>query len=160
LQLINNALEGYASFRRIDERLFMVKQGSAYVMIMVQPPELDRVLVRLAAQVVTGISMTGDLALHLLRVNARLRFGAFGYQEKGGVVTLSHAILGGYAFSPDALLAALEDLSLLADEFDDKLVAVGGGARMHDVIQEEAISSARQTAEFTREGVAAWDEQE
>jgi hypothetical protein len=146
--------------RRIGERLFVVKQGSAYVLVTVQPLGPGQALVRLAAQVVTGITMTGALAERLLRVNARLRFGAFGYRAEGGAVILSHAMLGGAALTPEALLAALEDLARLADEFDDRLVAVGGGARMADLLQDEAITRLRRGEETTQEGTAAWDDDE
>lgn len=137
VRVITEALSSSAAFRQIDERLFVVKQGSAYVMITVQPLGRRRALVRLAAQVVAGVTMTGELARALLRYNARLRFGAFGYSEAGRVVTLSHAILGGEGLGPDSLLAALEDLALLADEVDDKLVAAGGGSRMEDLLADE-----------------------
>lgn len=161
LRTINETLAGSQAFRRIEDRLFVVKQGSAYVMICVQPlSDEGRVLVRLAAQVVTGIGMTGDLAKRLLRVNAQLRFGAFGYHDEGGAVTLSHALLGGEAFSPDTLLTTLEEMARIADEFDDKLVAEGGGARMSDLLQEETIARLRRAEELTQEGFAAWDEQD
>ena len=160
LQTINEALAGSPAFRRIEDRLFVVKQGSAYVMICVQPFDGERALVRLAAQVVTGIEMNHELATRLLRVNARLRFGAFGFHEEGGAVTLNHALLGGEALAPEALLAALEEMARLADEFDDKLVAIGGGARMVDLLQEETIARLRRAEELTQEGIASWDEQD
>ncbi len=141
--------------RRIDQRLFVVKQGSAYVMIAVQPFGRDRAIVRFAAQLVSGIEMSGDLARRLLKINARLRFGAFGYQEQGQVVTLSHSILGGETLDLEELQATLEDLALLADEFDDRLVALGGGCRMSDLLQEDMFSRASQTCQ---EGETEWDE--
>lgn len=127
-------------------------------MITVQPLGDDRALVRLAAQIVTGITMSGDLAKRLLRVNSKLRFGAFGYQEEGRVVTLSHSLLGGGHMTEEALLAALEDLVLLADEFDDKLVSAGGGSRMEDLLQEEAVEHLRDTQE-QMESTALWDDE-
>lgn len=163
LRTITETLGGIdrgSAVRRIGERLFVVKQGSAYVLLNVQALGPGQALVRLAAQVVTGFTMTGALAERLLRVNARLRFGAFGYRPEGGAVILSHAMLGGEALTPEALLAALEDLARLADEFDDRLVAVGGGARMADLLQDEAVMRLRQAEETTREGTAAWDDDE
>lgn len=160
IRTINETLAGNPAFRRIEERLFVVKQGSAYVMICAQPFGEGRALVRLAAQVVTGISMNGEVATRLLRVNASLRFGSFGYHEEGGAVTLSHAMLGGEALAPEALLTALEELARVADEFDDKLVAICGGARMVDLLQEETIARLRRAEEWTQEGIDAWDEQD
>lgn len=139
-RLIEQTLGGSKAFRKIDDRLYVVKQGSAYVMLVVLPVKSGRAIVRLAAQLVTGIEMSGGLALKLLRLNSRLRFGAFGYQEEGRVVTLCHTVLGGETLDPEEILAALEDIALLADEFDDKLVALGGGARMEDLIHDEAAT--------------------
>jgi hypothetical protein len=155
LAKIGDFLTGAQGFRRVSERLFMVRQGSAYVMITVQPFGEDRAVVRLAAQLVSGISMTGGLALRLLKINSRLRFGAFGFHDEGNVVTLSHSILGGETLDREELSITLEDLARLADEFDDRLVALGGGCRMTDLIQDEAIT---QAARACREGPAMWDE--
>ncbi len=161
LALITDTLSHSSAFQQIDERLFVIKQGSAYVMVTVQPYGDTDALVRLAAQVVTGIEMSGEIATRLLRLNTRLRFGTFGYQDEGSVVTLSHAILGGETLTGKALLAALEDLALLADDYDDKLVAAGGGARMEDLLNEEEIAQLqRDSQRITEEGPIGWDEQE
>ena len=141
LRIVEDTLSN-RTHRRIDERLFVVRQGSAYVMIAVQPFGTERAIVRLAAQLVSGIDMTGDLARRLLKINARLRFGAFGYQEQGKVVTLSHSILGGETLDYEELQTTLEDLALLADEFDDRLVVAGGGCRMSDLLQEDMFTRA------------------
>lgn len=140
IRKIEEVLGESRAFRKVDERLYVVRQGSAYVMLVVLPAKGGRAIVRLAAQVVTGIDMTGSLALKLLKLNSRLRFGAFGYQEEGKVVTLSHSVLGGDTLDEDEILAALEDIAVLADEFDDKLVAAGGGARMQDLLHDEAAA--------------------
>lgn len=147
IRTIERTLGGSRAFRKVEERLYVVKQGSAYVMIVVLPAKGGRAIVRLAAQVVTGIDMTGTLALKLLKLNSRLRFGAFGYQEEGQVVTLSHSVLGGETLDSEEILAALEDIAVLADELDDKLVAAGGGARMQDLIRDEAAARLRDELE-------------
>jgi hypothetical protein len=143
IRTIEATLGKSRAFRKVEERLYVVKQGSAFVMIVVLPAKGGRAIVRLAAQVVTGIEMTGALALKLLKLNSRLRFGAFGYQEEGRVVTLSHSVLGGKTLDAAEILAALEDIALLADEFDDKLVVAGGGARMQDLLHDEAATRLR-----------------
>jgi len=140
IRKVEETLGNSKAFRKVDERLYVVRQGSAYVMIVVLPAKGGRAIVRLAAQVVTGIEMEGELALKLLRLNSRLRFGAFGYQEEGQVVTLCHSVLGGETLDAEEILAALEDIAVLADEFDDKLVAAGGGARMQDLLHDEAAA--------------------
>ncbi len=147
IRTIERTLGGSSAFRKVDDRLYVVKQGSAYVMIVVLPAKGGRAIVRLAAQVVTGIEMTGSLALKLLKLNSRLRFGAFGYQDEGQVVSLSHSVLGGETLDSEEILAALEDIAVLADEIDDKLVAAGGGSRMQDLIRDEAAARLREEIE-------------
>jgi len=135
---IEQALGKSPAFRRIDERLFVVKQGSAYVMITVLPWGEDRAVVRCAAQLVKGSDVTGELALALLKMNAMLRFGAFGFIPEGKLIVLSHAILGGETLDDAEILATVRDIALLADEYDDKLVRTHGGARMQDLLEDAA----------------------
>jgi len=66
------------AYRKIEDGLYCIKQGSTLVMISVHPWG-NRAVVRLAAQLVKGVSMEVPLALELLETNALLRFGAFAY---------------------------------------------------------------------------------
>jgi len=135
---IEKALGASPAFRRIDERLYVVKQGSAYVMVTVLPWGEERAVVRCAAQLVKGADVTGELALALLKMNAMLRFGAFGYVPEGKLIVLSHAILGGATLDDVEILATVRDIALLADEYVDKLVRTHGGARMQDLLEDAA----------------------
>jgi hypothetical protein len=135
---IEETLAGSPAFTRIEPRFYVVRQGSAYVYIQVLPWEPDRALVRLVAQLARGVDMTPDLAIKLLRFNARLRFGAFGYVAQGSCVVLVHTLLGGDTLDADEITAAVRDLSVLADEFDDRIVEEVGGQRMQDLIDASA----------------------
>src|SRR5687767_10237664 len=85
---IEQTLAGSPAFARIEPQFYVVRQGTAYVYLHVLPFEPDRALVRLVAQLARGVDMTPDLALELLRLNARLRFGAFGYVAQGACVVI------------------------------------------------------------------------
>lgn len=135
---LEETLAGSPAFTRIEPRFYVVRQGSAYVYIHVLAWEPDRALVRLVAQLARGVDMTPDLAIKLLRFNARLRFGAFGYVEQGSCVVLVHTLLGGETLDADEIEAAVRDLSVLADEFDDRIVEEVGGQRMQDLIDASA----------------------
>jgi hypothetical protein len=137
--VIEKTLEDSPAFRKIDEQLYVIKQGSAYVMINVVPWNEDKAMVRCVSQLVKGLDVSGDLALQLLELNAHLRFGAFSYDRVGKVVLFSHAILGGTTLDPDELLATLQDVALIADEYDDKLATKYGGQRMKDLLEEAAL---------------------
>ncbi len=135
---VEKALGKSPAFRRIDDRLYVVKQGSAYVMLTVLPWGDDRAVVRCAAQLVKGADVTGELAIALLKMNAMLRFGAFGFVPEGKLIVLSHAILGGETLDDAEIHATVRDIALLADEYDDKIVRTHGGSRMQDLLEDAA----------------------
>lgn len=137
--VIEQTLEGSPAYRKVDDRLYVVKQGSAYVMVNIVPWGKDKAMVRCVAQLVKGVRMTQELAVQLLEFNAHLRFGAFAYDPADELVLFMHSILGGTTLDPDELLATLSDVALLADEYDDKLADVHGGQRMQDVLEEAAM---------------------
>ena len=70
---IEKALKKSSAFRKIDDGLYVVKQGSSLVMISVLPWNADRAVVRCVAQLVKGVSMEVPLAMQLLEMNALLR---------------------------------------------------------------------------------------
>ena len=73
-------------------------------------------------------------------MNGQLRFGAFAYVPEGNLVMFGHSILGGDAMDVKELIATVHDVALVADEYDDRIVARYGGARMQDVIEEKAMA--------------------
>lgn len=138
-RLIVDTLGAHGSYRRIDDRLYVIKQGSTYVMVNVVPWGDDKALVRCVAQLVKGVDMTCDLATDLLRLNAQLRFGAFAFDPVGNIVTFLHSILGGVTLDRDELLATLTDVAIIADEYDDKIIRRYGGQTMRDLLEEAAL---------------------
>jgi hypothetical protein len=137
--LIERTLENSPAYRKVDETLYVIKQGSAYVMISVIPWGKDKAMVRCTAQLVKGIEVDGPLALQLLELNTFLRFGSFSYDPQEQTVLFVHTILGGTTLDPEELMATLRDVALIADEYDDKLVEKYGGQRMLDLLEETAL---------------------
>jgi type III secretion system-like peptide-binding chaperone len=137
--LIERTLENSPAYRKIDDSLYVIKQGSAYVMISVVPWGDNRAMVRCASQLVKGIDVDGPLAIQLLELNAHLRFGAFAWDPGEHTVIFTHTILGGTTLDPEELMATLRDVALIADEYDDKLVKKYGGQRMIDLLEEAAM---------------------
>jgi hypothetical protein len=158
--MIERTLGKSAAFRKVDERLYVVKQGSAYVTVSVLPSQKkpDRPLVRVYAQVVSGVRPDGALFRQLLAVNARVRFGAFAYVPDGDVILFVHTILGGEHIDSTELIATVSDVALIADNYDDQIVAQYGGRRMQDLVQESAISHMLgDEEESVEEHAKAWD---
>jgi hypothetical protein len=137
--VIERTLQDSAAYRKVDESLYVIKQGSAYVMINVVPWGRDKAMVRTVAQLVKGCKMTGELATQLLELNSHLRFGAFAWDSQDNIVMFTHTILGGTTLDPDELIATLSDVALIADEYDDKLMQRYGGQRMLDLLEEAAL---------------------
>jgi hypothetical protein len=142
---IEKALGKSPAFRKVEDRLYVVKQGSSYVMISVvasgpKSKENERALVRVMAQVVAGVTPEPSLFRQLLILNGQLRFGAFAYVPDGHLVMFGHSILGGDSMDVKELVATVHDVALVADEYDDRIVARYGGARMQDVIEEKAMA--------------------
>jgi hypothetical protein len=142
---IEKALGRSPAFRKVDDRLYVVKQGSSYVMITVistgaRAGHDDRAVVRVVSQVVSGVRPEPSLFRQLLILNSKLRFGAFAYVPEGELILFTHSILGGEDMDPKELVATVHDVALIADEYDDRIVARYGGARMQDVVEESAMS--------------------
>lgn len=124
----------------IDRGLYVIKQGSSYVMIAVlrSGPDGEQVLVRVTAQVVAGVRAEAALLRQLLILNGKLRFGAFAYEPHGELILFQHTLLGGASLNDNEVLAAVHDVALVADRYDDHIVARYGGRRMQDVLEESA----------------------
>lgn len=137
--VIEKTLQTSTAYRKVDDRLYVVKQGSAYVMINVVPWGEDKAMVRCVAQLVKGAELHADLAMQLMQLNAHMRFGAFALDPTDKLVLFVHAILGGTTLDPDELLATVSDVALISDEYDDKIVAKYGGQRMRDILEETAL---------------------
>jgi hypothetical protein len=144
-ETIEKALGKSPAFRKVEDNLYVVKQGSSYVMISVLPTgpkshHNDRALVRVVAQVVSGVRPEPSLFRQLLILNSQLRFGAFAFVPDGDLVLFAHTILGGEGMDPKELVATVHDVALVADEYDDRIVARYGGARMQDIVEESAMA--------------------
>src|SRR4026208_1352763 len=137
--LIERTLQDSPAYRKIDDTLYVIKQGSAYVMISVVPWGDNKAMVRCTSQLVKGVDVDGPLAKQLLELNAHLRFGAFAWEPSARPVLFPHTILGGTTLDPEELIATLRDVALIADEYDDKLMKKYGGPRMSDLREGAAM---------------------
>src|ERR1043165_8292655 len=137
--LIERTLDRSPAYRKVDDSLYVIKQGSAYVMISVVPWGANRAMVRCTAQLVKGVDVDGPLATELLELNSHLRFGAFAADPAEHAVLFTHTIRGGHTLDAEELVATLRDVALIADEYDDKLMKKYGGQRMIDLLEEAAM---------------------
>lgn len=157
-KVIEGALGTSRAFRKIDGDLYIVKQGSAYVMIHVVPWGEDRAIVRCVAQMVTGIDIDGEMARKLLAMNSVLRFGTFSYVPEDRVLLFGHSILGGSSLGPDELVAVVTDVAVIADDWDDRVIAECGGRTMEDVVTDEALSRIALSLGEAKDAKTSWHE--
>lgn len=140
-QTIERVLSQSPAFKKIESDLFVVKQGSAYVMINVIPWAENRAIVRCAAQLLKGVNPDPQLAWSLLHLNSMLRFGAFAFVLEDNRLFFIHSILGGETLDPEEIQATIRDVALVADEYDDKIASQYGGQRMQDLLEEQALQN-------------------
>jgi hypothetical protein len=140
---LESLLKPSPAYRRIEDGLYVVKQGSSLVMISVHPWKEEHVVIRLTAQLVQGVTMSSELALELLEMNATLRFGAFAFVPAGDVVAFVHTLLDRALSDEREFRATLAAFALIADEYDNRIADRYGGSTMADLLEEQTIQHLR-----------------
>ena len=141
-QKIEKMLGDSHAYRKVEDGLYAIKQGSSMVMIKVHPWK-DRALIRLVAQLVKGVSMECLLAVELLQLNAVLRFGAFAFVPEGQAVVLCHTLIDRDLGDREEFTETIRDFAFVADEYDDRIAARYGGQTMEDLMEESVIARMR-----------------
>ena len=142
-QKIEKMLGASPAYRKVEDGLYAVKQGSSMIMIKVHPWK-DHSLIRLVAQLVKGVSMECMLAVELLQLNAVLRFGAFAFVPEGQAIVLCHTLLDRDLGDKEEFTQTIRDFAFVADEYDDRIAARYGGQTMEDLMEESVIARMRQ----------------
>jgi hypothetical protein len=142
-QRIEQLLSKSPAYRKIEDALYVIKQGSTLVMVSVHPWRQTHAVVRLVAQLVKGVTMEVPLALELLEINAVLRFGAFAYVPAGEVILFCHTMADRELSDEDEFMETIRDFALVADEYDDRISARYGGQTMQDLLEESVVDHVR-----------------
>lgn len=109
---------------------FTISQGSTNVIVVVRPYTEHDTMVEITSHVVTDASITPELTKWLLRKNVELHFGGFGLLFDDTIV-FSYS-LPGSSIDAAALEAAITAVAVIADHYDDEIVAMAGGKRAID----------------------------
>lgn len=126
--------EKNVEYLTFDNGAITLSFGSTQVMVVVREFTDDDVVIECIANVVTGATISPELMRFLLRKNAEIHFGAFGLLFDDTIV-FSHALNGAHMDSNE-LLTALHAVSVIADHYDDEIVAMAGGHRAADLDHE------------------------
>lgn len=117
---------------------FYLKYGSTVLEISIDPYEEDDAVIEILAFCVQGCEPTFDLMQELLRVNAELLLGAF--SMVGRDIFFSHSFLG-RRLRPEQLIASLDTVASISDEYDEQLVEAYGGETALERLRSNAKRS-------------------
>lgn len=103
---------------------FYLKYGTTVLEISIEPFEEDDAVVEVLAFCVQGVEPSFELMQELLHLNSEVPLGAF--SMVGHDIFYSHAFLG-RRLRPEQLIASLDVVAAISDEYDDQLVQHYGG---------------------------------
>jgi len=122
---------------------FYLKYGSTVLEISIDPYEEDDAVIEVLAFCVQGVDPTFDLAQELLRLNSEVLLGAFSMVDSD--IFFSHSFLG-RRLRPEQLIASLETVASVSDEYDEQLVEAYGG----ETALERLRSNAKRSSSLNR----------
>ena len=125
--------DAYPEYMTFEDGVFAVTRGSTRVMIAVRSFTAEECMVEVTAHVVTGATMSLELMKFLLRKNAELHIGGFGLLFDDTIV-FSNSITGTY-MDRNELITAIAAVAIIADHYDDEIVAIAGGKRASDITE-------------------------
>ena len=111
-------------FDDADHCDFYLKYGSTVLEISIEPYEEDDAVIEVLAFCVQGVEPSFELMQELLRVNAEVPLGAF--SMVGQDIFFSHSFLG-RRLRGEQLIASLDSVASIADDYDEQLVEKYGG---------------------------------
>jgi Putative bacterial sensory transduction regulator len=103
---------------------FYLKYGSTVLEISIKPYEEDDAVVEILAFCVQGVNPTSELMAELLRLNSEVPLGAFSIVDSD--IFFSHSFLG-RRLRGEQLIASLDAVASISDDYDDRIVAKYGG---------------------------------
>lgn len=115
---------------------FYLKYGSTVLEISIDPYQEDDAVIEVLAFCVQGVEPSFELMQELLRVNAEVPLGAFSMVGEG--VFFSHSFLG-RRLRPEQLIASLDIVANVSDEYDEKLVSKYGGETAIDRLRSRGL---------------------
>ena len=125
-------------FDDADHCDFYLKYGSTVLEISIDPYEEDDAVIEVLAFCVQGVDPTFDLAQELLRLNSEVLLGAFSMVDSD--IFFSHSFLG-RRLRPEQLIASLETVASVSDEYDEQLVEAYGGETALERLRSNAKRS-------------------
>ncbi len=118
--------EHYDDVKHCD---FYIKYGTTLLEIGIEPILDDNAVIKIRAFCVQGVDATPELMSELLRLNSTIPLGAFSVVDDN--IYFSHAFLGRDLVA-EQLIASLNSVASIADEYDEWIVERYGGSTAID----------------------------
>ena len=125
---------------RDDDEDFVLPIADVHVMVSPRVVATGQIVVRVFAVTNVGVAVSPELGLFLARLNFGLTFGRFALDAEHGSIWFDEAILG-EQFREEELRFAIEMVSSTADQWDDRLKQMFGGATYQEVLAEKRTDS-------------------
>jgi len=116
-------------FDDVEHCDFYIKYGSTLLEISVDPYLEDNAVIKIRAFCVQGVDPTRELMGELLRLNSTIPLGAFSVVDDN--IYFHHSFLGRDLVA-EQLIASLNSVASIADEYDEWIVERYGGATALD----------------------------
>lgn len=126
--ILRDAFPEYVPF---SNGSFAVSYGSTQVIVVVRPFTENECVVECIAHVVSGAVISEELMRYLLRKNAEIHLGGFGLLFDDTII-FSHTITASN-MDRNELVTTITAVAIIADHYDDEIVAIAGGKRAADL---------------------------
>jgi hypothetical protein len=116
---------------------YMLPMGDVHVMVAPRAPTGGPVVVRIFAVTNVGVTVSPELGLFLARLNFGLMFGRFALDAEHHAIWFDETLLGDQ-FSDEELRFAIGVVASTADQWDDRLKQMFGGATYQEILKNRS----------------------
>ena len=120
-----------------DDGDYVLPIGEVHVMVAPRAALDGRVVIRIFAITNVGVTVAPELGLFLARLNFSLMFGRFALDAENRSIWFDESILGA-EFREEELRFAIRLVASTADQWDDRLKQMFGGATHQEVLAGRA----------------------
>lgn len=137
-QSVHSVLKAhFPDYVAYDNHAYSIDAGSSRVMIIIRPFTNSDTSIECMAMLVSGATINEELLRFLMRKNAELHFGAFSLLFDD-TICFAHSIAGTHA-DENEILTSIKSVALIADHYDDEIIAIAGGKRCSELTEMENI---------------------
>jgi hypothetical protein len=134
IETVVTEILGESPKRDADED-FVLPIADVHVMVSPRAVMTGQIVVRVFAITNVGVQVSPELGLFLARLNFGLTFGRFALDAEHGSIWFDESILG-EQFREEELRFVIEMVATTADQWDDRIKQMFGGATYQEVLAQ------------------------